>query len=58
MVNTFQFTRSARLILAHRGVEHRPVADVETEMLLFEPASTHHTGGVDSPLTRQVLERI
>ena len=29
-----------------RGVEHRPVADDEAHVLLFEPASTLNTGDV------------
>jgi mannose-6-phosphate isomerase-like protein (cupin superfamily) len=30
-----------------RGVEHRPVADVEAEVLLFEPAGLRNTGDVE-----------
>ena len=39
-----------------RGVEHRPVADEEAHVLLFEPAGTLNTGNVDNELTRQNLE--
>ena len=45
------------LIVPH-GVEHRPVADEEAHVLLFEPASTLNTGNVDNELTRQRLEWI
>jgi mannose-6-phosphate isomerase-like protein (cupin superfamily) len=38
-----------------RGVEHRPVADEEAHVLLFEPASTLNTGNVENQLTRQKL---
>ncbi|QYU68410.1 cupin domain-containing protein [Leptolyngbya sp. 15MV] len=31
-----------------RGVEHRPVADREAEILLFEPADVRNTGNVVS----------
>jgi mannose-6-phosphate isomerase-like protein (cupin superfamily) len=41
-----------------RGVEHRPVAEEEVEVLLFEPASTLNTGNVDNALTRPELESI
>ena len=41
-----------------RGVEHRPVADEEAHVLLFEPAATLNTGNVDNELTRQKLERL
>jgi mannose-6-phosphate isomerase-like protein (cupin superfamily) len=45
-------------IIVPRGVEHRPVADEEVEMLLFEPASTLNTGNVENERTRNVLEKI
>jgi len=38
-----------------RGVEHRPVADEEAHVLLFEPASTLNTGNIENELTRQKL---
>jgi mannose-6-phosphate isomerase-like protein (cupin superfamily) len=38
-----------------RGVEHRPVADEEAHVLLFEPATTLNTGNVENELTRQKL---
>lgn len=41
-----------------RGVEHRPVADEEAHVLLFEPASTLNTGNVANELTRGKLEWI
>lgn len=34
-----------------RGVEHRPVADAEVRVLLFEPASTLNTGNVQNERT-------
>jgi mannose-6-phosphate isomerase-like protein (cupin superfamily) len=33
------------------GVEHRPVAAIETHVLLFEPASTLNTGNVRNERT-------
>jgi mannose-6-phosphate isomerase-like protein (cupin superfamily) len=39
-------------LIVPRGVEHRPVAEAEAEVLLFEPASTVNTG--DSPGERTV----
>jgi mannose-6-phosphate isomerase-like protein (cupin superfamily) len=41
-----------------RGVEHRPVAEGEASVLLFEPATTLNTGDVRDERTREVLERI
>ena len=46
------------MIVVPHGVEHRPVADEECEVLLFEPVSTLNTGNTDNELTRKVLSRI
>jgi mannose-6-phosphate isomerase-like protein (cupin superfamily) len=46
------------MIVVPRGVEHRPVAEQEVHVMLFEPASTRHTGDVETPLTRHAQERI
>ena len=46
------------LIVVPRGVEHRPVADEECEVLLFEPASTLNTGNTENELTRKELSHI
>jgi mannose-6-phosphate isomerase-like protein (cupin superfamily) len=45
------------LIVPH-GVEHRPVAEEEVHVLLFEPAATLNTGNVQNALTVEALERI
>ena len=36
-------------LVVPRGVEHRPVAEAECELLLFEPAEVRNTGDVDHP---------
>ena len=41
-----------------RGVEHRPVAQEEVHLLMFEPASTLNTGNVRSDRTVDKPERI
>ncbi len=41
-----------------RGVEHRPVADEEAHVLLFEPAGTLNTGDVRDERTVDEPERI
>jgi len=47
------------ILVVPRGVEHRPVADEEVEILLFEPASTLNTGNaVEDARTLRELERI
>lgn len=45
-------------LVVPRGVPHRPVAEVETHLLLFEPAETRNTGNVENERTRTDLERI
>lgn len=41
-----------------RGVEHKPFADHETLIMMFEPADTANTGDIDSDRTLKKLERI
>jgi mannose-6-phosphate isomerase-like protein (cupin superfamily) len=45
-------------LIVPRGVEHRPVADEEAHVLLFEPATTLNTGNVRNERTVAELERI
>ena len=45
-------------IVVPRGVEHRPVAEEEAHVLLFEPASTLNTGNVRNERTVAELDRI
>ena len=46
------------MLVVPRMVEHKPVADEEVEILLFEPASTLNTGNVENELTKKELEKI
>jgi mannose-6-phosphate isomerase-like protein (cupin superfamily) len=45
-------------LIVPRGVEHRPVADEDVEVLLFEPATTLNTGNLQNERTVAKLERI
>jgi mannose-6-phosphate isomerase-like protein (cupin superfamily) len=45
-------------IVVPRGVEHKPVADEECWILLFEPASTLNTGNVENERTQRELQKI
>ncbi len=45
-------------LIMPRGVEHRPVANEEVHILLFEPASTLNTGNAGGERTVENLERI
>jgi mannose-6-phosphate isomerase-like protein (cupin superfamily) len=49
---------AGEFLVVPRGVEHRPVADSEVEVLLFEPASTLNTGNVRNERTVEKLPRI
>ncbi len=43
--------REGEMIVVPRGVEHRPVAEEEVCLLLFEPASTVNTGSAGGDFT-------
>lgn len=45
-------------LVVPRGVEHRPVAEEEVSVLLFEPNTTLNTGNTKGELTKERLERI
>jgi mannose-6-phosphate isomerase-like protein (cupin superfamily) len=45
-------------LIVPRGVEHRPVAEHEVHVLLFEPATTLNTGNVVSKRTVAAPARI
>lgn len=45
-------------IVVPRRVEHRPVAEEEAHIILFEPASTLNTGNVENERTLEKIERI
>ena len=45
-------------IVVPRGVEHKPVADEECWVMLFEPASTLNTGNVVNERTVRELKRV
>lgn len=46
------------LIIIPRGTLHKPVADEEVEVLLFEPETTINTGNVVNELTKKDLEHL
>jgi mannose-6-phosphate isomerase-like protein (cupin superfamily) len=45
-------------LIVPRGVEHKPVAEEEVELLLFEPASTLNTGNIINEKTKANLENL
>lgn len=50
--------REGEFIVVPRGVEHKPVADQECWVMLFEPASTLNTGNVVNERTVRDLKRL
>ena len=52
------WVEQGEFIIVPRGVEHRPVAEIEAEVMLFEPATTLNTGNVRNERTVERLERI
>ncbi len=53
-----EWVEAGEFIIVPRGVEHRPVAEAEVEVMLFEPATTLNTGNLRNERTRERLERI
>ena len=49
---------AGEFFIVPRGVEHKPVAEEEVHLLLFEPASTLNTGNVNDERTVATLERL
>jgi mannose-6-phosphate isomerase-like protein (cupin superfamily) len=53
-----EIVNPGEFIVVPKGVEHLPVAEVETHVLLFEPKTTLNTGNVTNERTMLQLERI
>ena len=45
-------------VVIPRGVEHKPVAEEEVELVLIEKGTIDHTGGVADPRKVETYERI
>ena len=50
--------KEGEFIIIPKGVEHKPVAQEEVEVMLFEPVSTLNTGDKRTDITKDTLERI
>ncbi len=50
--------QAGEMIVVPRGVEHRPKADHEAHLLLFEPAGTLNTGNIRSDRTVEAPQRL
>ncbi|MDX2029247.1 MAG: cupin domain-containing protein [Blastocatellia bacterium] len=49
---------AGEFLIVPRGVEHRPVAEREVSVMLFEPAGTRNTGNIEGELTVADPQRI
>ena len=45
-------------LVVPKGVEHRPVAEQEVSIMLFEPSTTLNTGNIKNEKTKEELEKI
>ena len=50
--------KEGEFLIVPKGIEHRPVAEVEVSIMLFEPASTMNTGDTINAMTKINLDRI
>lgn len=49
-----EWIETGEFVIVPRGIEHRPVAEQEVEVMLFEPASTVNTGDAGGEMTAEV----
>ncbi len=50
--------QEGEMVIIPRGVMHKPVAEGEVKILLFEPESTSNTGNVINEFTRNHLNEL
>jgi mannose-6-phosphate isomerase-like protein (cupin superfamily) len=53
-----QWIEEGEFIIVPRGVEHRPFAEQEVAVLLFEPEATLNTGNQRNAFTEDVLDHL
>lgn len=49
---------TGEFVIIPKKTEHKPVANKEVHLMLFEPAGTLNTGNIQNEFTRPVLEKI
>ena len=50
--------KEGEMLIIPKGVEHKPVAEEEAWILLFEPSNTKHTGDVKDARTVEKFDKI
>lgn len=53
-----EIINEGEFIIVPKGVEHKPVAEEEVHVMLFEPASTLNTGNIENERTKKNLDLI
>ncbi len=56
--NDRKIIKPGEFIIVPKGVSHKPIAEEEVHILLFEPASTLNTGNIQNEKTRTSLEKL
>ncbi|MDZ7671845.1 MAG: cupin domain-containing protein [Halanaerobiales bacterium] len=56
--NSEEVLKKGELVIVPKGVEHKPVAEEETLIMLFESKQTVNTGDKESQLTKRNLKWI
>ena len=56
--NSQETVQKGEMIIVPKGVEHKPYAEEETQIMLFEAKGTLNTGDKRSELTKDNLEKI
>ena len=46
------------MVVVPKGINHKPIAEEECKIVLFEPSSTLNTGNVESDKTKKALKKI
>jgi mannose-6-phosphate isomerase-like protein (cupin superfamily) len=49
---------AGEFLIMPKGVEHKPVAKEEVEIMLFEPVATLNTGNIKNELTKENLKKL
>jgi mannose-6-phosphate isomerase-like protein (cupin superfamily) len=53
-----EWVEAGEFVAVPRGVEHRPVAEEEAHVMLFEPTGTVNTGNATGGMTQEASDRI
>lgn len=58
MIDKIITVNAGEFLIMPKGIEHKPVANEEVEIMLFEPATTLNTGNIINEKTRVDLEKL